>query len=87
MLSLRQIVILIALIQSLQYGIKEYNLHYLSPLRIVFLLFNIVTEILIRVFMAYKFTNLFIFWMLVTDKKIQNLFNKLIKYTIKKDNL
>lgn len=79
MLTLRQIVVILAAIRGLHYGIKGLNSWLLSPLQLVFLIINLVIEILAQVFIAYKFTGLFILWLLVIDEEIQKLVKKFIE--------
>ena len=78
MLSFHQLVVLLAFIQGFQYGTKDINMYCLSPLRIIVLASDIITELFIRVFIAYNFPKLFIILTIVTDKYIQSLFKYLI---------
>jgi hypothetical protein len=86
MLSLRQLLVILAAIQGFQYGARELNLYYLSPLRIIVLLINIITEVILRVFIAYNFPKIFIFWLLVTDKEFQRFIGYIVSQIKNKIN-
>jgi len=79
MLTLRQIIVILAAIRGLHYGIKGINSWLISPLQLVFVIINLVIEILAQVFIAYRFTGLFILWLLFIDEEIQDLMKKFIK--------
>jgi hypothetical protein len=78
MLSFHQLVVLLAFIQGFQYGTKDINMFCLSPLRIIVIAIDIMTELFIRVFIAYNFPKLFMIFTIVSDKYIQSLFKYLI---------
>ena len=79
MLTLRQIIVILAAIRGLRYGIKGINSWLISPLQLVFVIINLVIEILAQVFIAYRFTGLFILWLLFIDEDIQQIMKKFIK--------
>lgn len=82
MLTLHQIIIALALIQGYRYGTKEVNSYSLSSFQLTIII-NLVAEILIQVFIAYKFPILFILCIFIRESDIKMLVNWLIKYTKK----
>jgi hypothetical protein len=83
MLELNQIMVIFAVIQGVQIGAKDEKLYKITLLKTIFLLINIVFEIITRAFIAYNFTGLFILWLLVSDPEVREISYKILEYIVK----
>ena len=81
MLSLRQLIIVLAVIQGYQYGTKEVKFYPLSSFQLTMIIINLIAEILAQVFIAYKFPILFILCIFIRESDIKMIVNWLFNYT------
>lgn len=81
MLSLQQLIIVLAVIQGYQYGMKGVEFNSLSSFQLTMVIMNLFAEIMAQVFIAYKFPILFILCIFIRESDIKMLVNWLIKCT------